>query len=87
MVAAGVGVTLLPMLAVKPPVSPSENIRLVAFRDPPPSRQMALVWRKSSAMSSFLRQLATVLRDLPPGLLATPVEAAGKPLKTPRAHG
>ena len=87
MVAAGVGVTLLPMLAVKPPVSPSENIRLVAFRDPPPSRQMALVWRKSSAMSSFLRQLATVLRDLPPGLLATPVEATGKPLKTPRAHG
>lgn len=87
MVAAGVGVTLLPMLAVKPPVSPSENIRLVAFRDPPPSRQMALVWRKSSAMSSFLRQLATVLRDLPPGLLATPVEATGKALKTPRAHG
>lgn len=72
MVAAGVGVTLLPMLAVKPPVSPSDNIRLLAFRDPPPSRRMALVWRKSSAMGAFLHQLAAVLRDLPPGLLDMP---------------
>lgn len=85
MVAAGVGVTLLPMLAVKPPVSPSENIRLIAFRDPPPSRQMAMVWRRSSAMSDFLRQLAGVLRDLPPGLLATPADVQGKPAKASRA--
>ncbi len=85
MVAAGVGVTLLPMLAVKPPVSPSENIRLVAFRDPPPSRQMALVWRKSSAMAAFLRQLAGVLRDLPPGLLTAPAGVAGKSARRGRA--
>ncbi|MBP6597004.1 MAG: LysR family transcriptional regulator [Arenimonas sp.] len=74
MVAAGVGVTLLPMLAVKPPVSASDNIRLLAFRDPPPSRRMALVWRKSSAMSGFLQALAAVIRDLPPGLLDMPVD-------------
>lgn len=74
MVAAGVGVTLLPMLAVKPPVSPSENIRLLAFRDPPPSRRMAMVWRKTSAMGAFLHELAAVLRDLPPGLLDPPRE-------------
>ena len=74
MVAAGVGVTLLPMLAVKPPVSPSENIRLLAFNDPPPSRRMAMVWRKTSAMAHFLRELAAVLRDLPPGLLDPPKE-------------
>ncbi len=72
MVAAGVGVTLLPMLAVKPPVSPSENIRLIAFKDPPPTRRLAMVWRKTSAMGDFLRELAQVLRDLPPGLLETP---------------
>jgi LysR family transcriptional regulator, hydrogen peroxide-inducible genes activator len=72
MVAAGVGVTLLPMLAVKPPVSPSENIRLLAFRDPPPSRRLALVWRKSSASASFLHAIAAILRELPPGLLAMP---------------
>lgn len=78
MVAAGVGVTLLPMLAVKPPVSASDNIRLLAFRDPPPSRRMALVWRKSSAMSGFLQALAAVIRDLPPGLLDMPVDAPPK---------
>ncbi|HEU0153858.1 MAG TPA: LysR substrate-binding domain-containing protein [Arenimonas sp.] len=72
MVAAGVGVTLLPMLAVKPPVSPSENIRLLEFGNPPPTRRLALAWRKSSAMAGFLHQLAAVLRDLPPGLLDPP---------------
>ncbi len=78
MVAAGVGVTLLPMLAVKPPVSASDNIRLLAFGNPPPSRSMALVWRKSSAMSVFLQALAAVLRDLPPGLLDMPAAAPPK---------
>ncbi|WP_146908892.1 LysR substrate-binding domain-containing protein [Arenimonas daejeonensis] len=81
MVAGGVGVTLLPMLAVKPPVSPSDNIRLVSFRDPPPTRRLALVWRRSSAMSDFLHKLAGVLRDLPPGLLTAPEQSA---LKSPR---
>jgi LysR family hydrogen peroxide-inducible transcriptional activator len=76
MVAAGVGVTLLPMLAVKPPVSPSENIRLLEFGNPPPSRRLALVWRKSSAMAGFLHQLAEVLRDLPPGLLDPPKQTS-----------
>ncbi len=78
MVAAGVGVTLLPMLAVKPPVSPSENIRLLSFRDPPPTRRLALVWRKSSATAGFLHKLAEVLRDLPPGLLTAPEPLAHK---------
>jgi LysR family hydrogen peroxide-inducible transcriptional activator len=76
MVAAGVGVTLLPMLAVKPPVSPSENIRLLEFGNPPPTRRLALVWRKSSAMAGFLHQLAAVLRDLPPGLLDPPKQTS-----------
>jgi LysR family hydrogen peroxide-inducible transcriptional activator len=69
MVAAGVGITLLPMLAVKPPVPPSDSVRLVGFRDPPPSRRLAMVWRRSSARSGFLRSLAQVLRELPPSLL------------------
>ena len=79
MVAAGVGVTLLPMLAVKPPVSPSENIRLLAFKDPPPTRRMAMVWRKTSAMGAFLHELANVLRDLPPGLLDAPRDVLNRP--------
>ncbi|MBC7657427.1 MAG: LysR family transcriptional regulator [Frankiaceae bacterium] len=77
MVAAGVGITLLPMLAVKPPVSASEDIRLLNFKNPPPTRRIAMVWRKSSAMGAFLHQLAAVLRALPPALLQPP--AAGRP--------
>jgi LysR family hydrogen peroxide-inducible transcriptional activator len=72
MVAAGVGITLLPMLAVKPPVPPSSAMRLLPFRDPP-HRRLALVWRRSSAMSAFLRQVAKVLGELPRDLLAAPV--------------
>lgn len=72
MVAANVGITLLPMLAVKPPVAPSRDIRLVPFRDPPPTRRIAMVWRRSSAMSEFLSKLANVFRELPHDTLTSP---------------
>lgn len=68
MVAANVGITLLPSLAVKPPVPPSANIRLVPFDGRAPSRHIAMVWRRSSAMSDFLEKLAGVFRELPDGL-------------------
>ena len=61
MVAAGVGVTLLPALSVHEPIAQSPNIRLLPFRDPPPRRQIALVWRKSSATDEFLRRLAEAI--------------------------
>ncbi|KQN96647.1 transcriptional regulator [Stenotrophomonas sp. Leaf70] len=71
MVAANVGVTLLPMLAVKPPVARSENIRLLGFAGADaPSRRIAMVWRRSSAMGDFLQQLAGIFQSLPPDLLA-----------------
>ena len=70
MVSANVGITLLPALAVQPPVPRSENIRLVPFKSPQPHRQIAMVWRKSSAMHAFLAQLADVFRALPAALLA-----------------
>lgn len=70
MVAANVGVTLLPMLAVKPPVARSENVQLIPFQgDPHPNRRIAMVWRRSSAMGAFLEQLAQVFRNLPGELL------------------
>ena len=68
MVAANVGVTLLPTLAVKPPVARSNDIHLIAFRDTHPSRRIAMVWRKSSAMGAFLERLAEIFRTLPPEL-------------------
>jgi LysR family hydrogen peroxide-inducible transcriptional activator len=68
MVAAGVGATLLPMLAVKPPVAHSPNIHLIGFSDVHPSRHIAMFWRKRSAMGQFLPRLATVFRELPVAL-------------------
>ena len=69
MVAANVGVTLLPLLAVKPPVAPSAHVRLIQFRGDAPSRRIAILWRKSSAMTPFLKSLAAVVRALPKDLL------------------
>ena len=69
MVAANVGITLLPALAVQPPVAHSENVHLLQFRGQAPSRRIAMIWRKSSALAPFLKQLAQILGDLPRGLL------------------
>ncbi|MGV8961230.1 MAG: DNA-binding transcriptional regulator OxyR [Stenotrophomonas sp.] len=70
MVAANVGMTLLPLLAVKPPVARSENIHLLGFAgEPRPSRRIAMVWRRSSAMGDFLGQLAGLFQSLPADLL------------------
>jgi LysR family hydrogen peroxide-inducible transcriptional activator len=81
MVAANVGVTLLPALAVKPPVARSENIHLLGFRDSKPSRQIAMVWRRSSAMAAFLQQLEQVFRDLPQELFTTTPDLVPAPRK------
>jgi LysR family transcriptional regulator, hydrogen peroxide-inducible genes activator len=69
MVAANVGMTLLPTLSIKPPVARSENIHLMQFRGDVPSRRIAMFWRKSSAMAPFLKDLATIFSTLPRTLL------------------
>ena len=71
MVAANVGITLLPTLAVQPPVAQSDNVHLVPFRGDAPSRRIAMIWRKSSAMAAFLKKLATIFHELPHALLDT----------------
>jgi LysR family hydrogen peroxide-inducible transcriptional activator len=58
MVAAGVGVTLLPELSVTPPVPPSPDVSLLRFRDPVPSRDVAMFWRPSTVFGSLLRAVA-----------------------------
>ncbi len=75
MVAANVGVTLLPVLSVKPPVAHSDEIHLLPFRDPPPSRRIAMAWRRTSAMGGLLARMAEVLREVPPGLFRAPPPA------------
>jgi LysR family hydrogen peroxide-inducible transcriptional activator len=80
MVAAGIGVTLLPMLAVQPPVPPSPDVHLLPFAGKPPSREIAMVWRRSSAMGDFLEQLATQFQALPDELLRVPDIAMPVPI-------
>lgn len=67
MVAAGVGVTLLPRLAVVPPVPRSDDIVLVPFEQPPPRRTIAMFWRPTSAVTPLVAEMARFLRDVPPG--------------------
>jgi len=69
MVAAGVGITLLPQLAVVAPVPPSADIVLLPFREPVPTRRIAMMWRETSVYRDFLPKVAAVMRDLPPGLV------------------
>jgi LysR family hydrogen peroxide-inducible transcriptional activator len=84
MVAAGVGVTLLPMLAVRPPVPTSDDIRLIPFKAPVPSRQIAMLWRKTSAYREFLPQLAQIVRELPSALLENRFDAGSEPRRMAR---
>ena len=69
MVAANVGITLMPMLSVKPPIARTDNLHFLPFAEPAPSRTIALVWRSSSALSAFQRELACCFQNLPRGLL------------------
>ncbi|MDF1632884.1 LysR substrate-binding domain-containing protein [Mycoplana sp. MJR14] len=68
MVGADVGMTLLPELSTRS--AASEHVRLLRFNNVAPSRQIALCWRKSSAMGGFLADVALLLRDVAQALLA-----------------
>ncbi|HEY5972557.1 MAG TPA: DNA-binding transcriptional regulator OxyR [Pseudoxanthomonas sp.] len=83
MVAANVGITLLPTLAIKPPVARSQNIHLLGFSDSHPSRQIAMLWRKSSAMGQFLLELSKVFSELPAELFAPAPEIGVKARSRP----
>ena len=60
MVAGGVGVTLLPTLAVRSEVR-INNLRVRDFADTEATRTIGLVWRKKSSLASALRKLATCM--------------------------
>jgi LysR family transcriptional regulator, hydrogen peroxide-inducible genes activator len=75
---------LLPTLAVKPPVAQAPNLQLIEFSGHPPSRRIAMVWRKSSAMGDFLKQLADVFKRLPRDLLDPHSAAHAAPAKRRR---
>ncbi len=63
MVAAGVGITLLPELAVRPPVPSSPDVALRQLAEPVPRRDIAMFWRPTSVYRDLLPQVAALLRE------------------------
>lgn len=70
MVAANVGLTLLPLLAVLPPVPANQQVALRRFADPQPTRRLGLVWRRSDARETLMSSLAEVLTEAAGSVLA-----------------
>ncbi len=62
MVSAGIGVTLIPEMAVALETRSGE-VSVARFRDPQPSRTIGMIWRKSSPLSRQLTQIAEVVAD------------------------
>ncbi len=69
MVAANAGITLMPTLAVKPPIAQTDNVIIRTFSPPAPKRVIAMCWRKSSANESFMDNFADLFSTLDAGLL------------------
>lgn len=69
MVAAGSGVTLMPILATKPPVTKTDNVVTRAFSAPQPQRTIAMAWRKSSLREELLIAIAEVFKSIDRHLL------------------
>lgn len=72
MVAAGVGITLLPALAVRPPVPPSDDIVLLPFSDPVPRREIAMLWRSTSVFQHLLPGMGELIGKLAAQVAAGP---------------
>ncbi len=60
MVSAGMGVTLIPEMAV-PVETCSASVSVARFKDPQPSRTIGMVWRKTSPLARQLLQLSKVV--------------------------
>ena len=72
MVSANVGLTLMPALSVHAPAPPSPNVVLIPFAPPAPHRRIAMIWRRTSALTAFLHQLAPMVGKMPAALLKAP---------------
>lgn len=61
MVSAGMGVTLIPEMAV-PVETRSAAVSVARFEEPQPSRTIGMIWRKTSPLASKLTQISEVVR-------------------------
>lgn len=61
MVGAGLGVTLIPEMAIAVETR-SAPVSIAHFRHPQPSRTIGMIWRKTSPLAKQLRQISEVVR-------------------------
>lgn len=61
MVGAGIGVTLIPEMAV-PVETRAAEVSVSRFADPEPSRSIGMIWRERNPLAPQLRQIAEVVR-------------------------
>jgi LysR family transcriptional regulator, hydrogen peroxide-inducible genes activator len=61
MVSAGMGVTLIPEMAVAVETR-SASVSVARFKDPQPSRTIGMIWRKTSPLARKLLQISEVVR-------------------------
>ncbi|HET8597962.1 MAG TPA: LysR substrate-binding domain-containing protein [Castellaniella sp.] len=79
MVAAGIGITVMPASAVAMQGSESKLLRFIPFTPPAPDRRVVLIWRKSFPRLAAIEALALAVRHCGmPGvtMLEDPVSAA-----------
>ena len=62
MVGAGIGVTLIPEMAV-PVETRATSVTVSRFAPPEPARTVGMVWRKTSPLTARLMQIADLVRD------------------------
>ncbi len=62
MVGAGIGVTLIPEMAV-PVETRSAAVCIAHFKDPQPMRKVGMIWRKTSPLAAHLHQVAKVVTE------------------------
>jgi LysR family transcriptional regulator, hydrogen peroxide-inducible genes activator len=60
MVSAGIGVTLIPEMAVAVETS-SASVSVARFKNPQPSRTIGMIWRKTSPLARQLLQISEVV--------------------------
>ncbi|MCK0150511.1 hydrogen peroxide-inducible genes activator [Marivita sp. S6314] len=63
MVGAGMGVTLIPEMALNLELR-AANVSVARFPKPSPSRTIGMVWRKSNPLADQLMQIAAVVRGV-----------------------
>jgi LysR family hydrogen peroxide-inducible transcriptional activator len=61
MVGAGIGVTLIPEIAM-PVETRSADVSIARFEDPQPSRRIGMIWRKTSPIAKQLTEVAELVR-------------------------